>query len=118
MLAPVLCLALAAAGDRAMGEAPRFASLQGGETLGVGNTEALLSVGYSTISAAWAQGLSEAADYGAVLDLDWTTGELLLGGLYRDLVARAGSASVALPARGGLYADFGATWAASSNRSD
>jgi hypothetical protein len=118
MLAPLLALSLAAAGDRAMSEAPGFATLQGGETLGVGNTEAVFAAGYSTLSASWAQGLSDAADYGAVLDFDWTTSELLLGGLYRTLLWRSGAASVALRARGGLYADFGATWAASANRSD
>ena len=118
MLASLLCLALAAAGDRAIAEAPRFASLQGGETLGVGNTEAAFAAGFSSLSVAWAQGLSEAVDYGAVLEVDWLTSELLLGGLYRDLFARSGAVSLALRARGGLYADFGATWGAARNRSD
>jgi len=113
-----LALALPARGDRAITEAPRFASLQGGETLGVGGTEAAFSAGYSTLSTAWAQGLTEAVDYGAVLDFDWTTSELLLGGLYRSLLWRSGALSLAVRARGGLYADFGTTWAASSNRSD
>ena len=118
MLAPLLALSLAAAGDRAMSAAPTFASLEGGEPLGVGTTEAVFSAGYSVLSATWAQGLSDAVDFGALIDFDWTTSEVLLGGLYRSLVWRSGVASLALRARGGFYADFGATWAASANRSD
>jgi hypothetical protein len=119
MLIPfALALTLAAGGEHTIVQGPRFASLQGGETLGVGTTEAAFSAGYSTLSAAWAQGASDAFDYGAVLDFDWTTSELLLGGLYRTLVWRSGSTSVALRARGGLYADFGASYIQSSNRSD
>src|SRR5919197_4786942 len=117
MLAPLLALSLAAAGDHVMSEAPLFSSLQSGETLGAGTTEAVFSAGYSVLSAAWAQGMSDAVDYGAALDFDWTTSEMLLAGLYRTLVWRSGAASLALRGRGGLYADFGASWAASSNRS-
>jgi hypothetical protein len=118
MLAPLLALALAAAGDRAITEAPRFPSLQGGETLGVGGTEATFAAGFSTLSAAWVQGLNDVVDYGAVVDFDWLTSELVVGGTYRSLLWRHGNASLAWRARGGLYADFGATYGVSSNRSD
>ena len=120
MLLPLLLsLSLAAGDDRAISAAPRFASLQGGETLGVGTTEAAFAAGFSKVSATWAQGLSDAVDLGAVLDFDWVTTELLLGGLYRLLLSPKGdTSSFAARLRGGLYADFGATWAASENRSD
>jgi hypothetical protein len=118
MLAPLLALALVAAGDRTIPEAPRFPSMQGGETLGVGGTEAAFTAGFSKLCAAWVQGLNETVDYGAALDLDWLTGEIVLGGVYRSLLWREGNASLAWRARGGLYADFGATYAISSNRSD
>jgi hypothetical protein len=118
LLSCALALSLAAAADRSMTAAPPFASLQGGEVLGGGNTEVAFSAGYSTLSAAWAQGLTESVDYGAVLDFDWTTSELLVGGLYRTLTWRSGNASAAIRARGGLYADFGTTWTQSANRSD
>jgi hypothetical protein len=118
MLAPLLALALAAAGDRTITEATRFPSLEGGETLGVGGTEAGFAAGFSRLSASWVQGLNEMVDYGAVLDFDWLTSELVLGGTYRSVLWRSGAASLAWRARGGLYADFGSSWAVSSNRSD
>jgi hypothetical protein len=118
MLAPLLALALLAAGDRAIPDAPRFPSIQGGETLGVGGTEATFAAGFSKLSAAWVQGLNETVDYGAALDFDWLSSEVVLGGVYRSLLWREGNASLAWRARGGLYADFGATYAISSNRSD
>jgi hypothetical protein len=95
---------------------PRFASLQGGETLGAGNTELTLGAGFSTFSATYAQGASEGTDYGAVLELDWLTSELFAGGLYRSLQLRQGSILGALRARAGLYSNFGATWAVSTNQ--
>lgn len=123
MLAPLLVAAAlaAAASDapeaRVIPEGPRFASLQGGETLGVGGSEVVLAAGFSTLSAAYAQGLGDWYDLGAQVELDWLTGEVFAGGLYRQLAWRFGDTFVALRARAGLYVDAGATWAISTNRS-
>ncbi len=73
VLAPLLALALAAADGSSIPVEPGFASLQGGETLGVGGSEAVFSAGFSTISAAYAQGLSNMADYGVQVEYDWLT---------------------------------------------
>ncbi len=102
LVAPLLALALVASGDRAVAQAPRFASLEGGETLGVGNTEVALAAGYPRLSATWAQGFTESDDYGAVFDLDWVTSEMLLGGMYRRIAWRSGDTAVAFRARGGI----------------
>lgn len=119
MLASLLAVALLAADPdvRAIPEGPRFASLQGGETLGAGASNLALTAGFSTFSAAYAQGLTEASDLGAQVELDWLTGELFAGGLYRQLTWRYGDTFVSWRARAGLYLDAGATWAISTNRS-
>ena len=119
---PILAaLALAAAEAPADTEvkptaaAPRLASLQGGETLGVGGSVAAFSAGFSTLSAAYAQGLSSSADYGLQLEFDWLTTEMFAGGLYRQLTWRLGELFVSWRARAGLYADFGSTYAVDRN---
>jgi len=117
-LAPLLAVALAAADVSSIPSEPQFASLQGGETLGVGGSEAVFSAGFSTLSASYAQGLSNVADYGLQLEYDWLTTELFAGGLYRQLTWRFGGIFVSWRARAGLYADFGSTWAVDSNNSD
>ena len=118
MLAPLLALAIAAS-DAEVPPAPvlepRLASLQGGETLGVGGSIAAFSAGYSTLSAAYAQGLSSSADYGLQLEFDWLTTELFAGGLYRQLTWRLGDTFISWRARAGLYASLGSTYAVDAN---
>ena len=114
-LAPLLALVLAAGSSVPVQS--RFASLQGGETLGVGGSDAVFSAGFSAISAAYAQGLSSMADYGVQLEFDWLTTEFFAGGLYRQLTWRLGDVYVSWRARAGLYRDFGSSWAISANRS-
>jgi hypothetical protein len=121
LIAPLLALALAA--GEVPPEAPEpvsvhFGSLQGGETLGAGGTVAVFTGGYSTVSAAYAQGFSAGADYGFQLVYDWTLSELVLGGLYRQLLWRSGDLVASWRTRAGFYGDLGATWIASANRSD
>ena len=116
-LAPLLALALAAANGSPVPVQSRLGSLQGGETLGVGGSVAVFSAGFSTMSAAYAQGHSSTADYGAQLELDWLTTEFFAGGIYRQLTWRLGDVYVSWRARAGLYGDFGSTWATSTNRS-
>lgn len=110
-VAPILALVLAA-------EGVPFHTLEGGETLGAGGTVAAFAGGFSSLSAAYAQGLSDAQDWGLRLDADWLTSELFLGGLYRQLVWRSGDVLGAARLRAGLYGDLGASYAAKKNRSD
>jgi hypothetical protein len=114
MLAPLLALALAAP----LSSAPPFPSLQGGETLGGAASEFAFAAGFSTLSATYAQGWGDGADYGVALEFDWLSTELVLGGLYRQIAWRHGDLALAWRARAGFYADFGSTWALSTNRSD
>ena len=113
--ATLLALALAAS-STSIAQAPRFASLQGGETLGAGAAQVLLTAGFPSLSATYAQGLSDTADLGAAVELDWLSSELFAGGLYRGLLWRSGSAALAWRGRAGLYADLGASWAYGANR--
>jgi len=117
----LLAAALAAAAPppepRVIPEGPRFASLQGGETLGVGGSEAVFSGGFSTFSVGYAQGVNDANDVGAQIELDWLTGELFLGPTFRQLTWRFGDTFVSWRARAGLYVDAGASWAIQTNRS-
>src|SRR3990172_7175941 len=117
-LAPLLALALLAGEGSSFSAQPRFASLHGGETLGVGGSEVVFGAGFSTLSAAYAQGLSNLTDYGAQLELDWLTTELFAGGLLRQLTWRSGEVFVSWRGRAGLYADLGSTWAVDSNDAD
>lgn len=95
----------------------RIVSLQGGETLGAGGSLFAVAVGYSTFSAAYAQGFSRSSDLGGQLEFDWATSELFAGLLYRRLVARSDEASIALRFRGGFYADAGGKWMVTDHRS-
>ena len=120
MFAPLLvaaALTAAAPEPRAIPEGPRFASLQGGETLGVGGSEVALTAGFSTFSATYAQGLTDSTDLGAQVEIDWLTGELFAGGLYRQLTWRFGDTFISFRARAGLYFNAGATWAIATNHS-
>ncbi len=116
VLAALLALSLAASGG-STGSPPSLPSVHGGETLGPGAAELAFVAGFSTLSASYLQGVGEATDYGAQLEADWLTGELFAGGLYRSLQWRSGGLAFAARARAGLYADLGATWALSANRS-
>jgi hypothetical protein len=118
LLAPLLAVALAAEPATTIPLAPRFASLQGGETLGAGGSEAVFSAGFSTVGATYAQGITAGSDLGANLEFDWLTTELFAGAFYRQLTWREGATYLSWRARVGLYVDAGSTWAVSSNRSD
>ena len=114
MLAPLLALALAAS----LPSTPSFPSLQGGETLGGGASQLAFAAGFSTLSAAYAQGWGDGSDYGVALDFDWLSTELVLGGLYRQITWRRGDLALAWRARAGFYADLGSTWSLSTNHGD
>jgi hypothetical protein len=114
-LAPLLALALVAGEGSSPAAQPHFASLQGGETLGAGGSVAAFAAGFSTLSAAYAQGFSDATDWGLQLEFDWLTTELFAGGLVRQLTWRTGDVFISWRARAGLYADFGSTLSADAN---
>jgi hypothetical protein len=116
LLATVLALAVTATDAASIPTSPRFASLQGGETLGAGSADLVFTAGFPAISATYAQALSDSADLGALVELDWLSTELIVGGVYRGLLGRSGSVTFGWHARAGVYANLGATWAYSQNR--
>ncbi len=93
-------------------------SLLAGRTLGSGRLALLAAAGFPLLSVTYGQGVSEIDDLGAFVDLDWVASEMVVGGLWRRALSPSGPGAVALRLRLGYYADFGATWAYSTNHSD
>jgi hypothetical protein len=129
MLAPaaaaLLAVASAAAPDPAApdpGAPPRaglaLPSLLSAETLGDGGSAVLLGAGVPFLTAAYAQGLSPGLDAGALLEVDFLTSELFLGGTLRRSLARGGDFDAALRARAGGWACLGSEWVVDDNPSD
>jgi hypothetical protein len=100
-------------------EAPplKFPSLLSAEPLR-GNSGALGWAGFSSLGAAYAQGITLQDDLGATLTFDWATTELSLGALWRRQLGTSGGWTIG--GRLGLawYLDFGGTWVHDDNRGD
>lgn len=104
--APVLLAALLAAAP----SPPAQVTLAGAGALGPGGAAWLTEIGYPQLSVTYGQGIGEWDDLGGTLGAGWTTGEMLLGFLWRrelagDARSRAGFRLVAGP-----WFNFGATW--------
>jgi len=85
-------------------------TLVGAGALGPGGSAWLAEIGYPQLSLTYAQGLDEWNDLGGTVGLAWTTGEMVLGLVWRrelagDAGSRAGFRLVAGP-----WFNFGATW--------
>ena len=85
-------------------------TLVGAGALGPGGAAWLTEVGYPQLTLTYAQGLGDWDDLGATVGVGWTTGEMLLGVVWRrelagDAGSRAGFRLVAGP-----WFNFGATW--------
>ena len=85
-------------------------TLVGAGALGPGGAAWLTEIGYPQLSVTYAQGLDEWNDLGGTVGVGWTTGEMVLGLVWRrELAGDAGSrAGVRLVA--GPWFNFGATW--------
>jgi hypothetical protein len=93
-------------------------TLVGAGALGPGGAAWLAEVGYPQFSLTYAQGLDEWNDLGGTVGMAWTTGEMVLGLVWRrelagDAGSRAGFRLIAGP-----WFDFGATWIYAENRSN
>jgi hypothetical protein len=85
-------------------------TLVGAGALGPGGAAWLTEIGYPQLSLTYAQGLDEWNDLGGTVGVGWTTGEMVLGLVWRrelagDAGSRAGFRLVAGP-----WFNFGATW--------
>jgi len=97
--------------------APSLPSLLSAEPLS-GTSAALGWAGWSTLGAAWGQGITPRDDLGAFGDFDWTTTEMRLGGWWRRPLGNAGSFKLAGRLGVSWYLDFGTHWAHDGNHGD
>ena len=93
-------------------------TLVGAGALGPGGAAWLAEIGYPQLSVTYAQGLDEWNDLGGTVGVAWTTGEMVVGLVWRrelagDAGSRAGFRLVAGP-----WFDFGATWIYPENRAN
>ncbi len=104
-------------GTKAASAPPTHLSLLSAEPL-AGGSASLVWAGWSTIGAMWGQGVTPQDDLGALIDLDWTTTEMRLGGWYRRPLGSSGAFQLA--GRLGLawYADFAGRWVHDVNHGD
>ncbi|HEU4385454.1 MAG TPA: hypothetical protein VFR85_18350 [Anaeromyxobacteraceae bacterium] len=96
----------------------RLVSLLSGASLGRGGAAWTFGVGWPLLFGGYAQGVGERDDLGGGLEVDWPASEFFLAGLWRREIGGGGGSHLALRARLGFYACFGATWLWSDNRSD
>jgi hypothetical protein len=116
----MLLLATPALGRAAASDAEEgddVPSLLGGETLR-GSSSVLATAGYATVGAAIGQGLTTRDDLGLSGQVDWSTGELVLGGFWHRQLGRAGGWDLASRLAVGWYADGGSTLIHDDNLSD
>lgn len=92
-------------------------SILSAEPLGGRSTLALWA-GWSSLGAAWGQGVTSEDDLGVLADLDWSTAELRASAWYRRPLGRVGLVEIGARMRAGWYADFGATWFHDDNLRD
>jgi hypothetical protein len=92
-------------------------SLLSAEPLG-GSSAVVAWAGWSSLGAAYAQGVTPDDDLGVIGDLDWSTGELRLSAFYRRPLGRVGLVDLGARLRAGWYDDMGATWIQSGNLGD
>jgi hypothetical protein len=95
----------------------KFPSLLSAESLH-GNSGAVGYAGFSSIGAAYAQGITLQDDLGATVDFDWGTTELRLGALWRRPLGTAGGWTMGGRIGVSWYVDFGGKWIQDDNRSD
>jgi hypothetical protein len=105
-LVPVLLAASLAAAPAS----PPQITLAGAGALGAGGAAWMAEVGYPQLSVTYAQGIGAWDDLGALVNVDWTTGEMVLGFLWRRELAGDAASRAGLRLAVGPWFDFGATW--------
>ena len=107
----LLALTLAAAPSP---QAP--VTLVGAGALGPGGAAWLTEVGYPNLSLTYAQGLDEWNDLGGTVAMAWTTGEMVLGLVWRRELAGDAGSRAGFRLTAGPWFNFGGTWIYSENR--
>ena len=93
-------------------------TLVGAGALGPGGAAWTTEVGYPQISLTYAQGLDEWNDLGGTVGMGWTTGEMVLGLVWRRELAGDAGSRAGFRLAAGPWLDFGATWIYPENRSN
>jgi len=93
-------------------------TLVGAGALGPGGAAWTTEVGYPQISLTYAQGLDEWNDLGGTVGMGWTTGEMVLGLVWRRELAGDAGSRAGFRLTAGPWLDFGATWIYPENRSN
>ncbi len=93
-------------------------TLVGAGALGPGGAGWLTEVGYPKFSVTYAQGLDRWNDLGGNVALDWTTGEMVVGLLWRSELAGDAGSRAGFRLLAGPWFDFGATWIYSDNQAN
>jgi hypothetical protein len=106
----ILALSLAAAPSP---QAP--VTLVGAGALGPGGAAWLTEVGYPQFAVTYAQGLDEWNDLGGTVGLAWTTGEMVLGLVWRRELAGDAGSRAGFRVTAGPWFNFGGTWIYSAN---
>jgi len=83
-----------------------------------GRSVVFVWAGWSSLGAAWGQGVTREDDLGLLGDFDWSTTELRVSAWYRRPMGRVGLIEIGARMRAGWYADFGATWFHDDNLGD
>jgi hypothetical protein len=116
---PILVACLAAAPEPGAlppaPAAPPPATLVGAGALGAGGAAWLTEAGYPSIAVTYAQGIGAWDDLGGTVGLSWTTGEMVLGVVWRRELAGDAGSRAGLRLVAGPWFDFGSTWAWSGN---
>jgi hypothetical protein len=92
-------------------------TLAGAGALGSGGVAWLTEVGYPVLALTYGQGISDLDDLGGTARISWTTGEMLLGVLWRRELWRDGGRT-AFRLVAGPWFDFGATWIYPENQAN
>jgi hypothetical protein len=85
-------------------------TLVGAGALGPGGAAWLTEIGYPQLSVTYAQGLDEWNDLGGTVVVGWTTGEMVLGLVWRRELAGDAGSRAGLRLVAGPWFNFGATW--------
>jgi hypothetical protein len=91
-------------------------TLVGAGAMGPGGAAWLAEVGYPQVSLNYAQGIGEWDDLGGTVMMSWTTGEMVLGLVWRRELAGDSGSRAGFRLTAGPWFNFGGTWIYSANQ--
>jgi hypothetical protein len=98
--------------------APAPVTLVGAGALGSGGAAWLTEAGYPSIAVTYAQGIGAWDDLGATIGISWTTGEMVVGLVWRRELAGDEGSRAGFRLTAGPWFDFGSTWVWSENQAN